>query len=204
MPLQTSTIHLLGCLELWQGARVVGRGASAAKCAIVISITELHNFGVARTEVYLYKLSVLKLWCRVSRLVASQFPQARRFCDRNLANKRSSRAHWRIFPRFLFNEMSFVNSAIVHSSYIRKRSSLSWRCAHETPFIRPSRRFDIESDRSCRWRDIYQVVASKFGSRRPYPDVSTTHGAKSGEATGVYFRTRRIFYTARYSIACTL
>lgn len=139
-------------------------------------------------------------------------PQARRFCDRNLANKRSSRISPRRVDVFslgciasLFNEMSFLKSAKLHSyTKLSLSLSFSWRCASETPFIRPSRRFDIESGWSRRWRDIYQVVASKFGSRRPYPDVSTTHGAKSGDATGVYFRTRRIFYTARYSIACTL
>lgn len=182
-------------LELWQRARVVGRGASAAKCAIVISVTELHNFVcVARTEVYLYKLSVLKLCCsllypRGESIFRNRVTSTRRFRDENPANKSPPR-RWYIFPRLsrlsLSNEMSFVNSAtdVAYPSYTN--SKFSHGDVHETLFIRSSRRFDIESSWSRRWRGSYRVVASKFGSRRSYLDVSTTHDAKSGGTVSIF------------------
>lgn len=71
-------------------------------------------------------------------------PQARRFCDRNLANKRSSRISPRRVDVFslgciasLFNEMSFLKSAKLHS-YTKLSLSLFFMAMCERDSVYPS------------------------------------------------------------------
>lgn len=206
---------------------------------------------IARIEVCLYKLSVLKLSRSVLYLGGKSIfhhrgISARRFRDGNPANKKFSTRETPPPPPFvdipalsyshLFSTKchsvvyirdSFMAMCADSGSYRRKKTQIDtmscnwllnrkflkilnffiwqliiWYCIYmyfllESSFclcirLAVSTSNPVES----RWRDIYRVVASKFGSRRPYPDVSTTHdGAKSGDDRRLFSHTRRIFYT---------